>query len=312
MRIVLLALLLAGASSPAIAAEQGRWSRSDRGDRSERSQSRSESRSDRDSDSKPQRVDRSAEPKRADTSAPRDVKLSEPRRIEPRTMDDLNARKGSFEARTLKNGERRERGSRPSLQQTEIPSADVSRVERRAGDSVRELRDRDSATQDRSSSIEQRNLRRAPTGNGNFVEQQRRLPNVLEKRERRVSRTPVFGTEPPAPRTATALHARPSRNWSTSWRHDRRYDWRDYRRHNRSRFHFAFYNDPFGWNYYRYGIGWRLWPSYYRSSYWLNDPWYYRLPPAYGPYRWIRYHQDALLVNIYTGEVVDVEYNFFW
>jgi Ni/Co efflux regulator RcnB len=62
----------------------------------------------------------------------------------------------------------------------------------------------------------------------------------------------------------------------------------------------------------RYGIGWRLWPSYYRNSFWLNDSWQYRLPPAYGPYRWIRYYNDALLVNIYTGEVVDVEYDVFW
>ena len=38
----------------------------------------------------------------------------------------------------------------------------------------------------------------------------------------------------------------------------------------------------------------------------------YRLPPAYGPYRWIRYFDDALLVNIHTGMVVDSIRNFFW
>ena len=74
----------------------------------------------------------------------------------------------------------------------------------------------------------------------------------------------------------------------------------------------SFYFDPFGWNYRRYNVGWRLWPSYYGQDYWLNDPWQYRLPPAYGPYRWVRYYDDALLVNIYTGMVVDVIYNFFW
>ena len=104
----------------------------------------------------------------------------------------------------------------------------------------------------------------------------------------------------------------PSRRWTSDWRHDRRYDWRDWRHRHRNRFHLGFYFDPFGWDYFRYGIGWRLWPSYYRSSYWLHDPWQYRLPPAYGPYRWIRYHNDALLVNIYTGNVVDVIYDFFW
>ena len=48
------------------------------------------------------------------------------------------------------------------------------------------------------------------------------------------------------------------------------------------------------------------------SNYWLNDPWQYRLPPAYGPYRWVRYYNDALLVDIYSGQVVDVIYGFFW
>jgi hypothetical protein len=38
----------------------------------------------------------------------------------------------------------------------------------------------------------------------------------------------------------------------------------------------------------------------------------YRLPQAYGPFRWVRYYGDALLVNIYTGQVVDVVYDFFW
>ena len=58
---------------------------------------------------------------------------------------------------------------------------------------------------------------------------------------------------------------------------------------------------PIGWGYRRFSIGFSLCPSYYDSNYWLNDPWQYRLPPAYGPYRWVRYYDDALLVNIYTG-----------
>ena len=50
----------------------------------------------------------------------------------------------------------------------------------------------------------------------------------------------------------------------------------------------------------------------YGNRYWINDPWQYRLPEAYGPYRWVRYYDDALLVDIYSGEVVDVMYDFFW
>jgi hypothetical protein len=100
--------------------------------------------------------------------------------------------------------------------------------------------------------------------------------------------------------------------WSNNWRNDRRYDWNSYRTRHRSIFRLGFYNDPFGWNYRRWSIGSFLYPSFYGSNYWLNDPWQYRLPPAYGPYRWVRYWDDALLVNIYTGEVVDVMHNFFW
>lgn len=101
-------------------------------------------------------------------------------------------------------------------------------------------------------------------------------------------------------------------HWDRDWRHDHRYDWRGHRKHHHSLFRLGFYYDPYGWNYRRWSIGYSLWPSYYGSNYWLNDPWMYRLPPAYGPYRWIRYYNDALLVNIYTGQVVDVVYNFFW
>jgi len=79
-----------------------------------------------------------------------------------------------------------------------------------------------------------------------------------------------------------------------------------------SLFRLGRYYDPYGWNYSRFSIGFNLWPSYYGSSFWLNDPWQYRLPPAYGPYRWVRYYDDALLVNIYDGQVVDVIHNFFW
>ena len=51
---------------------------------------------------------------------------------------------------------------------------------------------------------------------------------------------------------------------------------------------------------------------FYSNRYWIGDPYYYRLPPAYGPYRWVRYYDDALLVDIYSGEVVDVIYDVFW
>jgi hypothetical protein len=99
-----------------------------------------------------------------------------------------------------------------------------------------------------------------------------------------------------------------------NWRHDNRYDWRDYRTRNRGAYHLPRYYAPYGWDYgyRRFGIGFRLDSVLFGSNYWISDPYYYRLPPAYGPYRWVRYYNDALLVDIDTGQVVDVVYDIFW
>lgn len=104
-----------------------------------------------------------------------------------------------------------------------------------------------------------------------------------------------------------------NRQWNRDWHRDNRYNWNDWRRSNRSTFHLGSYYAPYrGWNYRRIGIGIRLESLFFGQRYWIDDPWDYRLPQAYGPYRWVRYYDDALLVNIYTGEVVDVVYDIFW
>ena len=145
---------------------------------------------------------------------------------------------------------------------------------------------------------------------GTLRQSDRRLPSVFRNRVPIVSNTPHEGTQPP--RRVEGRHTNWA-SWSTShWRNDRKYDWKDHRRRHRSLFHFGFYSDPFGWNYRPYSIGWRLWPSYYSSRFWLNDPWQYRLPYAPPGYRWIRYYDDAILVDTWDGRVVDVIYNFFW
>ena len=126
-----------------------------------------------------------------------------------------------------------------------------------------------------------------------------------------VSRMPREGTQPPA-RTESRRWRGTGNHWRGDWRSDHRYDWRSHRRRHRSLFHFGFYYDPFGWSYRPYSIGWRLWPGYYRSSYWLQDPWAYRLPYAPPGYRWIRYYDDALLVDTWDGTVIDVIRDFFW
>ncbi|MFC7535877.1 RcnB family protein [Sphingomonas sp. GCM10030256] len=101
-------------------------------------------------------------------------------------------------------------------------------------------------------------------------------------------------------------------NWRHDWRQDGRYDWRGHRNRHRSLYRFGLYYDPFGYSYRPYNVGWPIRSRYWGSNYWIQDPWMYRLPPAYGPYRWVRYWDDALLIDTRTGRVVDVIYSVFW
>jgi len=102
-------------------------------------------------------------------------------------------------------------------------------------------------------------------------------------------------------------------HWNRGWRNDNRYDWQRYRYANRSIYRPGRYYSPYrGHSYTRFYIGFGLDPLFYSSRYWISDPWQYRLPPAYDGTRWVRYYDDVLLVDLYTGEVIDVIYDFFW
>jgi len=100
--------------------------------------------------------------------------------------------------------------------------------------------------------------------------------------------------------------------WNPDWRNDHRYDWRQWRERHRSTFHVGFYYDPFGYNYRQFEVGYRLTPAYFGQQYWISDPWDYQLPPPPPGAVWVRYWNDALLVDMYSGEVVDAIRNFFW
>lgn len=314
MRKFLLLMLLAGAATPALAFQDADNTHNRRANRAERAQSNN--------DAPRREAPRSSEPhetvNRPDSGShrafgggggPSAPDTPQVERVQRGTAGDSVR---SWRQDSDSSVEQRVRKSEAHPTLPERPATEQRHAVTEQGDTVRNWRrvERDGSG---GNSTIQDHVRNAPgTREGGLVEPRRPLPRVLTPTERRVSRTPVFGTEPPEPRAARALQANPSHRWDHNWRHDRRYDWNDWRRRHRSRFHFGWYYDPFGWDYMRYGIGWRLWPSYYGSSFWLNDPSYYRLPPVYGPYRWIRYHNDALLVNVYTGSVVDVIYDFFW
>jgi len=104
------------------------------------------------------------------------------------------------------------------------------------------------------------------------------------------------------------------RRWDSGWRQDRRYDWNGYRSRYGDRYRLGTYYAPRGWGYgyQRFSVGIFLNSLLYSNSYWLDDPYSYRLPPAYGTLRWVRYYDDALLVDIRDGYVVDVIHDFFW
>ena len=98
-----------------------------------------------------------------------------------------------------------------------------------------------------------------------------------------------------------------------NWRRDTRYNWSGYRTQHRDLYRAGRYYSPYSnYGYSRLSIGFFLNSGFYGNRYWINDPYQYRLPQAYGPYRWVRYYDDVLLVDIYSGEVVDVIHNFFW
>ena len=104
-----------------------------------------------------------------------------------------------------------------------------------------------------------------------------------------------------------------SRSWNRGWRADRRYDWQCYRTTNRYLFSPGRYYAPYrNYSYQRFNIGFVLDPLFFSDRYRLNDPWQYRLPPAYDGTHWVRYYDDVLLVDSYTGEVIDVIHDFFW
>ena len=294
MRKLLITALLAGVAAPALAAPVDRDAA-----RAERQQAREERQTAREE----------RQQAREEQAVP--VPVAVERAVEVRAHDvEVRARDNDGPARAVAVG-RADRDSVETIRAARQIERN-ERIEERA--QLREERGDAASQTERSIRINDRqqirdDRREAIRANRDLRQSERAVPNVLRPRVPVVSNTPRIGTQPP-------LRAEPRRsapvNWSQHWRKDRRYDWWNWRNRHRSLFNLGFYYDPFGWGYQRYGIGWRMWPSYYHSSFWLNDPWQYRLPYAPPGYRWVRYYDDAVLVDTWDGRVVDVIYNFFW
>jgi hypothetical protein len=243
-----------------------------------------------------------------------------PALADPPTREEREqARQERQQAREDRQQSRSERAQ--PRQQSVQPTARMQTIQPA---NIPPARDRaDARRQDRVQTRDQRfdqrqQLRqeRVQTRDQRFDERQQLRQDRIETRQvRQAARTPVVSTTP-RPGTQPPLRVDNRRSstprWNTSWKNNNKYDWHGWRKRHRSLFHLGFYFDPFGWGYQPYSIGWRLWPSYYSSRYWINDPYQYRLPYAPPGYQWVRYWNDAILVDTWSGEVVDVLYNFFW
>jgi Ni/Co efflux regulator RcnB len=76
-------------------------------------------------------------------------------------------------------------------------------------------------------------------------------------------------------------------------------------------FHIGPYHHPSGWAPHHWGYGQILPRAYWAPSYLIADYWLFALevPPA--GYEWVRDDTDALLVDVNTGEILQVEYGVF-
>lgn len=76
-------------------------------------------------------------------------------------------------------------------------------------------------------------------------------------------------------------------------------------------FHVGPYNRPHGWVAHRWAYGQILPRAYWTSQYLLADYWLFALETPPVGYEWVRDDDDAILVNVSTGEILQVEYGVF-
>lgn len=72
------------------------------------------------------------------------------------------------------------------------------------------------------------------------------------------------------------------------------------------------YVRPIGWYPHRWVYGERLPRAFYAPNYFILDFAAFGLFAPWDGYEWVRYGNDALLIDIETGEVIRVEYDIFY
>jgi Ni/Co efflux regulator RcnB len=85
-----------------------------------------------------------------------------------------------------------------------------------------------------------------------------------------------------------------------------------FRGHPVNRVHAAAFSYPRGWGYRRWAIGATLPGLFLAPAYYYTDWAGLGLSPPDPGFEWVRYGPDLLLVNVSTGQVVDVVYGVFY
>lgn len=78
------------------------------------------------------------------------------------------------------------------------------------------------------------------------------------------------------------------------------------------RFHAGPYRAPPGWHYRRWVFGERLPGIYFAPAFWISDFIAFDLFPPPDGFVWVRFGPDALLIDRYTGEIIQVDYGVFF
>ena len=80
----------------------------------------------------------------------------------------------------------------------------------------------------------------------------------------------------------------------------------------RHQFHDGNYSQPAGYQVRHWGYGDRLPNAYFARNYWIGDFLMFGLFAPPEGLVWVRVGDDALLIDEYTGEVVQVDYGVFY
>jgi Ni/Co efflux regulator RcnB len=96
------------------------------------------------------------------------------------------------------------------------------------------------------------------------------------------------------------------------WRSDNRF--RNYERNYSAQRHYRFgrYERPRGWYARRWTFGEFLPSLFWSQNYWIYDYSAFGLPYPPPGCVWVRYGDDALLIDRYTGEIIQVVYSIFY